>query len=205
VELIPSERYFGNFKTINRSINYENIQGSPYLDEELIQGYVKFSLGDSNVYFLRYNIYADEMEYLDGSSLKIISNPSELDHVHVNKHSFYYTTYKFRNSFKEGYLEKLVDGTVELYLKYDVDFKKYEEAKSSYHEAKPERFETGQPTWYASVENGPIKNFEVNKSGLESIFQDDYAEVQKYIKSNKLKLRKEEDVIKLFEHYNSSK
>ena len=115
----------------------------------------------------------------------------------------YYKTYKFRNAFKQGYLEMLADGKYELFVKYEVDFEEAEPAKTSYHKPTPNRFIKKNPTWYCSIDNGPIKNFESDNSDLEEIFREDYPEVKKYIKSNKLKPRKKEDLIKVFEYYNT--
>lgn len=204
IELIRSEMYAGDFEPVQRSINYATTEGSPYLDDELISGYVKFRLTDSIVTFLRYNIFMDEMEYLEGDKLQVIDNESHLDHVYVNSHIFYYKTYKFRNAFKQGYLEKVVDGPYELYLKYEVGFEKRQNAQSSYDQPTPDRFVEKSPIWFCSIKNGPIRNFETDKTGLEEIFREDYSKIKQYVKSEKLKLRKQEDMIKLFSYYNST-
>ena len=204
IETLRFEMFSGYYEPINRTLNYDDVEGSPYLDPELIKGYVKFRLGDTADYFLRYNIYADEMEYLDGDKLFVINNPDQVDVVAVNNHELYYTTYKFRNSFKKGFLEKLVDGHYALYIKYNIDYEKRKEARSSYEKPIPDRFVKKSPTWYCSIDNGPIKNFENDNSGLEELFRQDYPDVKAYIKSEKLKLRKPEDVIKLFEYFNSA-
>jgi hypothetical protein len=145
------------------------------------------------------------MEYLNGNKLFIIENTGELDHVYINGHYFYFKTYKYRNSFKKGYLEKMASGQYDLYIKYNVKFAKRQEAQSPYEQPIPDRFEGREATWFCSFQNGPIKNIELDKTGLETLFRDNYPLVKKYIKSNKLKLRKTEDVIKLFAYCNSLK
>lgn len=203
IELIAPERFGGSFVPINRQVDYNSIDGTPYLNESLIKGYVKLNLGDSTFAFLRYNVYADEMEYLQDKNLQVIENVSQLDYVYVDGRVFCYKTYKFRNSFRQGYLERLAVGDYTLYLKYDVDFERRKEARSSYEKPTPDRFIEKTPVWYCSIKDGPIKNFDTDNSSLEEIFRDDYPEIKKYIKSNKLKLRKQEDMIQLFEYYNS--
>ena len=69
---------------VQRTLNYDDIEGSPYLDDDLIKGYIKFNLGDSSVQYLRYNVYADEMEYLEGNEVLVIENVKDLDHVYFN-------------------------------------------------------------------------------------------------------------------------
>lgn len=205
LQLISPDAYNGIYVPVERALNYNNIEGSPYLDDDLLKGYVKFSFGDSTVQYVRYNIYSDEMEYLDGEKLYVIENVNSLDHVHVNGHFLFYRTYKLRNSFREGYLDRLVEGRYNLYLKYNVDFEEAKPARSSYHEPTPNRFVMKNPTWYCSIDNSVIKNFETDNSSLEEIFREDFAEMKKYIKAEKLKLRKQEDVVRLFEYYNSMK
>lgn len=203
IELIRSEMYAGNFEPIMRKLNYDEIQGSPYLTEDLIKGYVKFKLGDSSVHFLRYNIYTEEMEYLDGQQLFVINNPKEVDFVSVAGHQFVYTNYKYRNSLKEGYLEKLFDGICKLYVQYDVDFEKRQNAKSSYDKPEPDKFVTKLPKWYFSDHSGQIINFPPDNSGIEKVTYDKYPQVKAYMKKEKLKPRKQDDLIKIFYYYNS--
>lgn len=200
---VGRELYYGAYEPISRTLNYAEIQGSPYLDDDLVKGYVKFIYGDSTVQFLRYNIYTDEVEYLADEKLLVIKNATQVHYVYVNGHWFYYKTYKFRNAFKKGFLEKLVSGHFELYVKYAVDYEKKKNPESSYEKATPDRFVRKLPTYYFAIDNGPIINFDNSKSGLEEIFREDYPEIKKLIKSEKLKLRQQEDLVKIFEYYNS--
>ena len=203
IRLFSEEAYDGRFTAIQRTLNYNDVAGSPYLDEDLLMGYVKFKLGDSAVSYFRYNIYADEMEYLDGEKLLAIDNAGEVDRIYFNGHTFVFTNYYFRKSIKQGYLEVLTSGTCNLYVKYDVDFEKAENAKSSYDKPKPPTFKRKLPQYYYSCYNQPINDFENDKDGLKVISNDYYDELSKYVKAEKLKLRKAEDLQKLFTYYNS--
>lgn len=203
IQLIPSEMYAGNFEPIHRKLNYKDIQGSPYLNDELMKGYVKFKSGDSVVYFFRYNVFMDEMEYLNGEKLYAINNAREVDHIYVDGHLFYYTKYKIRNTMKEGYLERLTSGIAKLYIQYDIDFEKKEKGKSSYEKVEPDRFVEKMPNWYYSTFDGEIQNFDPNTSGLKDVFRNHYPAIKTYMKQEKLRPRKKEDLTKIFNFYSS--
>jgi hypothetical protein len=92
-----------------------------------------------------------------------------------------------------------------LYVKHSVDFEERKEPVSGYDKPTPDRFVSKMPVYYYAIDNGPIINFENDKTGLETLFQDDYPVIKNYLKSAKLKLRKQEDLVQLFNYYNSTR
>jgi hypothetical protein len=203
IRLFSQEAFAGSFLPIDRTMNYSEIEGSPYLNDDLIEGYATFRLGDSAVHYLRYNIYSDEIEYLKGNQLYVIDNEEKLDRVYVDGHTFFFTPYSIRNSVKTGYLELLVSGKAKLYIKYNVDFEKAENAQSSYDKPKPPRFVNKLPQYFYSLYGAPIVDFNNDSGGLEVVGKDHYEQLKTYAKKEKLKLRKTEDLIQIFKYYNT--
>jgi hypothetical protein len=76
-----------------------------------------------------------------------------------------------------------------------------EEAKG-YEAFKPARFEKLAESIYIQVEGKPAMEFKGKKS-IEEIFPDQQAELGKYTKSEKLKLKNIEDVVRLCEYYDA--
>jgi hypothetical protein len=203
IDLVGDEVYFGRFLAVDRPLNYDEVAGSPYLNEDLQLGYMKFKMADSIATYFRYNIYTDEMEYLEGEKLLVVANAGAMDHLYFNGHTFVFTNYYYRNSVKMGYLELLTAGTCNLYIKYNVAFEVEENAKSSYESSKPPTFTRKIPQYYYSCYKQPINEFDNDKDGLKVIGNDYYDALIKYVKANKLKLRKTEDLQQLFAYYNS--
>lgn len=191
------------YEPINYTLNYEEIEGNAYLNEKLIEGYVKFVNGDTIAAYMRYNIYEDGIEYLDGENIFLIDNVNQLDHVYIGSDNFVYLEYQFGNEYNEGYLIEKVSGNCKLYLKPVVKFEEAEAPLTGYHQAQPPTFQRRPSQWYVSKNNGPVSQIDLTKSDLKKIFGNQFYTLDDFKKREKLKLRNEEDVVTLFEYFNS--
>lgn len=202
---INMEKYRGNYVAINRVLDYSAIDGSPYLEDNLIGGVVKFNSGDSLNHFMRYNLYSDEIEYLDDGQLFTILKPQmkKLEYIHLNGNTIVYKEYYIRKQAETGYLLRLVKDRYSLYKRLRVEFQDAVPAKTSLHEPTPAHFVAKNVQWFYSLNGKPISFFKADNKWLREIGLSYYDVLKSFVKKEHLKLRKEEDLITLFKYYNS--
>ena len=200
---LSGQTYLGQYSKVKKQLDYETIEGNPYLDERLMIGIVTFKNGDKVSYYLRYDTFSDEVEYLQGESLLVITNKDNLDNITLNDYKIVYETYQNNNQNMEGYLLEVVSGQCNLYQKHKVEFVEAKPAISSYHAPTPDHFQNKGTSWLFGCTPHPITLFTPDKKSLKEIMSSSYPEVAKYIKENKLRLNREADLIPIFEYYNS--
>lgn len=200
--LFGKQEMKSGYVPIKQTLSYDEVEGSPYFNEKLLDGMVKFNSGDSVLTYLRYNIYKDEIEYLVSGTLLELKNKNDVDYLIVAGERFVYKTYQNGDTKEKGYLQEMVSGKYNVFLKHRVKFQKAEEARSSYHKPVPPKFVQMSDLWFVSVDNGVILKTSLSKSELEELLGDKMKEVEAFKKQNKLKLSKQEDVVKFFEFIN---
>jgi len=199
---INSDVYHGDYENLSRKLSYNDIKGSPYLNEDLILSRVYFKNKDSAEYYLRYDVYADEIEYLKDNRLFTILNMATLDYIILNGQKIVYQTYYFDGKESKGYLVELVNNKCSLYKRYRVEFEDAQPGQSMpFREASPARFKPIQEQWFFTNEASPITHFMPNSTGLRQVSDEHYDKLKAYAKANKLKTKKEDDLVTLFEYY----
>jgi hypothetical protein len=202
---IGNDEYRGNFEPITREIDYSNIKGSPYLDKKLIRGFVKFNNGDSSVYFLRYDIFSGDMEYLDQDKLFTILKIqlTQLDYISLNNQILVYKDYYIKNKQHTGFLQEMLRNKCSLYQRYRVEFQPAKPAETTYHEPTPAQFKRKPAQWYYACGNERISLFTTDNIGLRQIGGPYYGQLKAYLKKNKLKMKRPADLVALFTYYNT--
>lgn len=198
--------YNREYRIVERQFDYSAIDGSPYLDDELVLGYGILKNGDSLSFYMRYDMYSDEIEYLKADKLYTITNKPDLYYIVLNNYRFVYKDYISDGIITKGFLIQLYDDNYSLFEK---KYTKFQDAKPQktmpFSEATPAKFKTPRSEWYFSTNSVPISQFTPDNSGLKLISQNDaiLKKLKSFIKQNHLKIRKEEDMISLFKYYNS--
>ncbi|GAA3508688.1 hypothetical protein GCM10022393_20350 [Aquimarina addita] len=155
---------------------------------------------------LNYNIYLDIIEYVKNDNLfQIVKSPS----VYANIKGDYYYYCNFKNSRgqkRQGYYV-----LVELSDNYSV-YKKYTLKITPPDELDVDPMTGGIPpgsiktlTSYYLEENGVILELPVGKKDLLATLSDKKNELEKYISSEKINPKKEEDLLRLVSRYNALK
>jgi hypothetical protein len=201
--ILTKDVYYGDFEIISTKLNYSDIAGSPYLNKDLVLGQVIFKSGDTTAYYLRYDMYRDDMEYLINKSLYSVVNIPALDHIDLNGQRIVYKTYYDNNRLSKGYLIQLVIDQCSLYQKLQVKFEDAQPMQSMpFREATPAQFKSTPVKWYFTADDLTIKQFKPDNAGLKQVSVKHYAKLKAYIKANRLKIKKEDDLVTLFKYYN---
>jgi hypothetical protein len=196
------EDYAGVFKSKDViAVTNTNIDGSPYFNEVWENGIVVFKNEVAyKVKSLNYNVYTNEFLFRQGGGEFAISNLDEIEEFRINENIFihYFIGDKSNKSFFQVITtnNKLV-----LLKKFDCLIA---EGKPStgITPAINDKFKISSEYYYIDQSN-PAQEFKIKKNNIPEFMSKHIKEVQTFIDDNKLKLKKEEDLIKVFDYYNT--
>jgi len=151
---------------------------------------------------LKYNVYTDALEYTKETELfQIIKN--EKVHARIDGDYFYYCNFTSQRGLpRNGYyvLVELND-QYRIYKKYTLEIKSAENAVVN---SGVQKGQLRMITDYYLEEDGVIMELPMDKKEILAAFNDT-GELQGYLKKAKIRLRKEEDLIRFVARYNALK
>lgn len=200
------ENFMNNYRNvkINTSKNNsgENIKGTPFTTDDFVLGTV---IGYKNKYLLRYNAFNDQMLAKRRDDNIVIVNKETITEVtFIDGTKYVVFDYTFDGIKMNGYLEVLLsNSTISLLKKEVINFRPAQKPATGYDQPKPPAFKKGRDRYLISNKKGEINSFNKKKDFL-NFFPDTKNDIEKFIKSNKIKFTKEKDLIRLVKHINSS-
>jgi len=192
------------FRYKNPNSNYKNYEGDPYLNNDFILGTIN-NTNEQKIYSfqIRYNIYEDKIEIQkEDKSIVYLAKENYFDVLTLGK-KFILKTYEVKGENNEGYLELLLNkNNIELYKKHTKTLIPAKKAKSSYEEDKLARFNSSE-SFYYKLGNSKIILLPKSKKDFLKSFSDKSNDIANFMKDNKLRKSKKEDLIKILEHYST--
>jgi len=182
----------------DKAKEYKDISGSPYLFDEFIEGLIYFKDTTTVKLPLRYNIFTDDMEYHVNGVNYVVSNPITIDKILLGESVFVYLPF-VQN---EGYFELFVVGKCTLIQKKLIRYKPAEGPKLIQGVAIPAVFERKRDIFYLVMKDSQFVRIENMKSVIGA-FQDQKVKIEEFIKAEKIKRTKKDDLIKIVKYYNS--
>ena len=199
---LPIE-FFRN--SLNESqVPNKQYKGSPYLNEEFVEGKITVENDTNYKKQLRYNAYSDifELRTADNQIKSLLKSANVT--VLLDNSLFEIYDYLFNNSIKEGYFEKLNrNGEIILLKQYRKKFIDIVKAKSSYQSDEPAKFVLGKTYYIKKSKLSPATIIILKKKNILLLLQEKEILVKKYISEKGLKLKNEQDVVQLIDYYNS--
>ena len=187
-----------------RNERYRTIEGSPYLDSEFHPGSLSINKTKFTGVSLRYNCFEGYFEFESEQGVKYFDpKVTRIDTLWLEGDTFLYVYFQSGKSGKQTYMKAVHIGPTSVYLHSTIIISQPEET-SGYVAAKPARFEKLAETIYLGEAGKPAIEFKGKKS-LEEIFPEHHAMLNSYVKSEKLKLKKVEDVVRLCEYYDAQR
>jgi len=177
--------------------DYKDIEGSPYLNSEFINGafYMKDTLAIKLP--IRYNIYADQMEYQSEGVNYVVGSPQNLSRIVLGGSVFIYLPFNG----KGGYFELFESGKCKLVQKMRVDFKPSEGSKPVVGLTKS-RFEKYPDVFFLVINQNQA--FRIgNMNSVMKALPDQKTKIETFIKQEKIRDTKKENLIKIAKYYNS--
>lgn len=180
------------------TLNYKNVDGSPYYTPEFIKGTVYLNDGNFATLPLRYDIFQDEMEFrkddkilwLLKKDIKFIRHGSDMVIV----------THAVSDTSKLGYFFLKETGKYKIMKKIRVVFYPLVPPKG-YSETIPDRFKREEDEFYLQFEGLPAQRLKNNKD-LSTIFIDNKPALD-FIKKEKIKVNNFESLQKLVNFLNN--
>lgn len=193
----------------NFGLDYVDVyEGTPYNNPNFLIGdiYINDEVTAPNT-SLRYNIYADEMEVKeypndDESNLKALTKSPDI-YVTIINDKFVYLA-KTEGISVGGYFLELQKGkNIILYKKLNKKYYPEKKAKTSFERDIPANFKD-RSVYYIMSKDGKMKEIPTSKSKTIKMLSELNKGIKTYIKSNKIDITEEKDLIKAFRYCESN-
>jgi hypothetical protein len=184
-------------RELDHTINYTNVEGSPYYTSQFIKGTAYLKDGNFATLPFRYDLFRDEIEFvkdnrifwLKKTDIKFIRYGSEMLVV----------SHAVTDTSKLGYFFLKETGKYRLLVKKRVDY--YPEVlPQGYAPTVPAYFKPEMDVFFIQPEGYPAQMIK-NKKELLNIFSDNQPALN-YIEKEKIRFNKEPDLIKLVKFLN---
>ena len=203
------DAYTDLVNSVTRAIVKTDIKGSPYFNEKFIDSKIKyFDKNLEEVFYLRYNAFSDEIEMgknkFQNESVEIVQKNENII-CYIEDDIFLLKSYKNEiGNQKKGYLNLIFDGQKsKIYRSKRKIFMEATKARTSLERAFPARYIDEKSYYISSKNSSEINYLKVSKKSLLKLIDSKEKKVKKFISENKIKLKNETDLIKVFEFYES--
>ncbi|RRQ47151.1 hypothetical protein [Chryseobacterium sp. SC28] len=174
-------------------LKYSDIQGDPFYKS----GFSKAKVGDAeNILSVRYNMYKDAFEVLNDSDIYAIPRNnafSKITFIPSNE------TFILLNDDAgvAGYFLLLAEGRNTLLKKMAVSYSPEMPAPNTMIAGSPARFDLQKPIYFIKTEDNFIKITKKAEDLINALPADKKDVAKDFIKTNKIKMNEEADLIKL--------
>ncbi|WP_461491376.1 hypothetical protein, partial [Pontibacter sp. HJ8] len=178
---------------------YVDVKGTPYLMDEWVTGSVKFNNGKLfEGVQLKYNQVEDELMFLDKAKNELLFVEPVLE-FKIGERVFRRGYTSVDGASPMAFYEVLTDGKTQL-LKRTT--KKIHEELTYNSATKPKSFVESN-TYYISKSENQLTKVKKDKKSVLNALNDKNAELESYFKTNRPDLKKDVEMAKLVEYYNS--
>jgi hypothetical protein len=186
-----------------------SIKGSPYYNKDFMYGKAETNDGRNFNGLFRYNMYNEEMEFIYKTDTLIIDNPISLKYIHfaAKKFTFSVVVDNFwrQNYIYGSYFEVLNEGPLQLLIKFDSDLmlNRYVPFYGGGGGDGNYRYISSGKFYIRLNIDEPAFKFKTTKKFIMNTFPDHNIAINEYIKTHKIDLKKQNDLVNLFEYINS--
>jgi len=182
------------------------INGNPYLKKKFSEGIIELYDGSkSDEILMRYNIARDVFEVIQGNDTLTLNQGYKVKHIFYDDKKFIYDPEMRENSERKynGFFEVCEEGELSLYRKWYKDLL-YDSFVGNYQggSGTKEYYYVDKTMFIGKIKDQKGFLFKSKNKFLKNIDKDKKI-VKDFIKQNKIKLKNEEDLVKLVEFYNN--
>jgi hypothetical protein len=202
----PLNEFFDSF----RSKQYENAPGekadytgSPYENNDFVEGEI-YTIRQEHFDSipLRYNIYQDKMEFRKPTGEIFNIDPPEFaDTVVIKGSKYIYYPFRTGGRTSKGFFKMITNGQPVLLGKLNVTFRAGE-LPGGYKDAVPASFVRMDDDYYLAEIPGDAVKID-GKKGILELLSGHAKELEQFMKQNRTRTGKEDDLKKLMEFYYS--
>lgn len=194
------------YMEIVKNLKKSGIEGSPYLSDNFTKG-ILITTGNMKYsgLLLRYNIYFDVFEFKHpGKDTLETLNPDIIREVVLNGNKYIWLPYKNEYGLVHGFFKMLNQGKAKALAHYTVDFVPEKELPLYHNDTEPAKFTDESESLYVYFGDKPATRVS-KKSELLDALPAHKSAIAKYIKKQRIKVRKEKDLAKVIDFYNTLK
>ena len=183
---------------------YLNVVGDPFISKEFDEGIIVFkdSTRATDVP-MRLNTYTDQIEFMYHDTIKRFTQPEIIEYVTFGHRSFMFSPYKEGLLNKKGYFEILAWGNCKLLFRRESIIKREQLPASDYEGGNFRAYFRTTEEYYLKKGGEPAEKLSRTKKGILKALSDKKQEISEYMAKNKVRPKKEEDLIDLIYYYNS--
>lgn len=180
----------------------QQIEGSPYLDENYVQGEIYFGNAGLTKAPVRYNAYQDLLEYQQNGKALVLDPSTKIKKVQMGDITFIVEKFAMDGKTKYGFLNLLDTGKVSLLSKKAVKYQAAMKGKALDGGDLPAKFSRSADTYFLKVGEGELKEVGSLKELIANL-PDKQDEIKQYAKQEKISPKKEAELRQLIRYYNS--
>ncbi|NVO20724.1 MAG: hypothetical protein HXX13_13565 [Bacteroidetes bacterium] len=188
---------------ILRNEMLEGSEGNIYLGELWPKG--KLILKDGEIkdnYLFRYDVYADQMQFIKGKDTLAFASPAEIKSVTFDGMTFIYAPYECTGMLMKGYFEVLSEGRKQLLLKRTISY--HLKADASLPSDQKDTYLINE-SYFLKEGNMPAQKLLPDRKDVLIALNDRKKEVDSFLRKNSNRLKTKGDLIQLMDYYNSLK
>ncbi len=189
--------YYRQQVYINEGSSYYD--GSPYLFEDFTEADI-IALNGSSYEKVRmnYDILEDRFVYNYNDTTYVLGSLNLIGWIIIGDREFAYKTFNLGNTATTGFLELISKGRYNIWKRYNMTFLERRN-DIPYAEVQNATFREEFPDYFIQLgENNIIKFSSLKK--ISKLLKD--KQIKSYIRDNKLKMRREEDILTLASYLN---
>ncbi len=192
--------YYNGLYVVSNKINTEedkNFVGSPYYNPK----YISSKIGDTQNYLpIRYNAFLDKVEILNGKDVYELPKSKEFSKLtfKTNGEILLY----INDGILYGYFIELVNGNSQLLKKIKISYQKEVVSNNGLLKGLPARYEIEKPIYFIKNGDNIIKLTKKSDELINALPADKKDVIKDFVKTNKIKLTEESDLIKLVNFLN---
>jgi hypothetical protein len=184
------------------------VLGSPYLNPEYMFGKVEIENEPTIETLLRYNVYNKELEMIYHGDTITVIKPFLLKYFILNNRTFVYSLCISENSDQEfvsaDYFEVLSAGRMQLLANHysEIETNSYATNYCGGGGDGRNYFVHKTSLYYRNGDTGAARKLQKKKKQILNLMGERKQEVVQYIREARLILRRDEDLVQLFDFYN---
>jgi hypothetical protein len=194
-------------REIKPTVKIKEVSGSPYAIEEFFDGQIRLSDSVSTVLPVRYNVVLDELEFKKNDKVFALV-PQENTTIKILSSSKVYTylNYNSENASKKGFLGvETFNKNINFYTKEVIVYVPYADALNAYSEPIPSHFKKGEKLYFIGLLDKSIVEMPKKNKDLLKLFPIYEKEISAFIKTNKISLNDEKELLLLVNYLDSLK
>jgi hypothetical protein len=193
---------FGFTATMAQQASAQKIEGTPYLDENYVDGEIYYGEAKRAQVPLRYNIYRDLMEYQQNGKPLVLDPSDKIKKVRLGENTFIVDKFEFEGKTKLGFLNLLDSGKVTLLSKKVVKYQEPLKGRALDGGDLPAKFSRSTDAFFFKVGGGIAQKID-NVKDMIATLPDKQEELKQFVKKEKISPKKEGELLKLVRYYNS--